>query len=135
MDSASEGLNLSPSSKSQGDRLRSQFTGLLIAYRECREKLDAALAQVAEMRPVLEELASYDTDESPCLASLAKEVLNKSDCGKGWVPIERVKPSARIIDLAKRLIAAGPKASHVSASECHEISEFIFSFQEESEHE
>lgn len=32
---------------------------------------------------------------------------------------------ARIIDLAERLVASGPKASHVSASECHEISEFI----------
>ena len=35
------------------------------------------------------------------------------------------KPSKRIIDLAERLVAAGPKAHHVSASECHEISDFI----------
>lgn len=36
-------------------------------------------------------------------------------------------PDARITDLAKRLVASGPKAAHVSASECHEISDFILS--------
>lgn len=44
------------------------------------------------------------------------------------LPAERVRvPDARIIDLAKRLVASGPKAAHVSASECHEISDFILS--------
>jgi hypothetical protein len=31
----------------------------------------------------------------------------------------------RAVELARRLVASGPKASHVSASECHEISEYI----------
>ena len=35
------------------------------------------------------------------------------------------RPDARVIELAERLVAPGPKASHVSASETHEISEFI----------
>lgn len=39
------------------------------------------------------------------------------------------KPSKRIIDLAERLVAAGPKAAHVSASECHEIRDFIIGLQ------
>lgn len=29
----------------------------------------------------------------------------------------------RLLELSARLVAAGPKASHVSASECHEISD------------
>jgi len=41
-------------------------------------------------------------------------------------------PPDRILDLARRLVAPGPKASHVSASECHEISEFILSLAGES---
>jgi hypothetical protein len=32
---------------------------------------------------------------------------------------------ARISDLAQRLVGPGPKASHVSASECRELSEFV----------
>lgn len=32
---------------------------------------------------------------------------------------------ARIVELADRLVAPGPKAAHVSASECHEIRDFI----------
>lgn len=40
------------------------------------------------------------------------------------------KPDARIIDLAKRLVASGPSMAHVSASECHEIADFIMSLTE-----
>jgi hypothetical protein len=36
---------------------------------------------------------------------------------------------ARAVELAERLVMPGPKASHLSASECHEISEFIFGLQ------
>lgn len=32
---------------------------------------------------------------------------------------------ARIADLAQRLIGPGPKASHLSASEMHEVSDFV----------
>lgn len=31
----------------------------------------------------------------------------------------------RALELANRLVASGPKAAHVSASECHEIAEFV----------
>lgn len=34
-------------------------------------------------------------------------------------------PDARILDLAERLVAPGPKCCALSASECHEISDFI----------
>lgn len=42
-------------------------------------------------------------------------------------------PDARIIDLAERLVASGPKAAHVSTSECHEISDFILSLADAQE--
>jgi uncharacterized small protein (DUF1192 family) len=39
---------------------------------------------------------------------------------------EEASDNARLLELAERLIAVGPKASHVSASECHEISNGVF---------
>lgn len=36
-----------------------------------------------------------------------------------------MRPNARIVELAQRLVQSGPKAAHVSCSETHEISEFI----------
>lgn len=38
--------------------------------------------------------------------------------------------SARITELAERLVASGPKAAHVSCSECHEIVDWILEVQE-----
>lgn len=35
------------------------------------------------------------------------------------------EPDNRILDLANRLIASGPKCRALSASECHELSDFI----------
>jgi hypothetical protein len=37
----------------------------------------------------------------------------------------REEVDGRIVDLAERLVAAGPKAAHVSASELHEVAAFI----------
>lgn len=37
------------------------------------------------------------------------------------------RPDERILELAERMVAAGPKAAYVSASEMHEISDYIFS--------
>ena len=42
-----------------------------------------------------------------------------------------IRPDARILDLAGRLVASGDKCAHVSASETHEISDFIFGLEAE----
>lgn len=44
----------------------------------------------------------------------------------GVVWLEEIRDVApRALELADRLVASGPKAAHVSASECHEISDFV----------
>lgn len=48
---------------------------------------------------------------------------------EGWA-----EDLARAVELAERLVAPGPKASHVSASECHEIADFIMSLATNAEH-
>lgn len=42
-----------------------------------------------------------------------------------------MKPSPRILELAQRLVAAGPKCCAVSASETHEITDFILSLDDD----
>lgn len=42
-----------------------------------------------------------------------------------------MKPSPRILELAQRLVAAGPKCNAVSASETHEITDFILSLDDD----
>lgn len=44
--------------------------------------------------------------------------------------IQKLILNARITELAERLVTAGPKAAHVSASETHEITDFILEMQE-----
>lgn len=48
------------------------------------------------------------------------------------------RPDERILELADRLIEAGPKAAYISSSEIHEITDYIFSLvadEEEQEDE
>lgn len=60
----------------------------------------------------------YDPTLSTCLVARARE-LTAGTYG------EFSFPDMRAVDLAIRLVAPGPKAAAVSASECHEIAEFV----------
>ena len=119
-----------------------------IAYRD---EAKAVTVRADDLRAVLAALSAEPAAQGEACGYRAK---NNPDCFMGpaavaaqkamgwdvsadpeWVPVytappaqlaERV-PDARIIDLAERLVASGPKAAHVSASECHEISDFILS--------
>lgn len=60
----------------------------------------------------------YDPTLSTHLVARARELTAGTD---GEFPL----PDMRAVDLAIRLIAPGPKAAAVSASECHEITESV----------
>jgi hypothetical protein len=49
------------------------------------ERLATAEAAGAEMRAKLEEVAELDTGEQPCIASEARELLDSSTLGVGWI--------------------------------------------------
>lgn len=61
----------------------------------------------------------YDGEISVRLVAEAKAMTTPNTYG------EFAFPDARAVELARRLVAAGPKACAVSVSECHEITEAV----------
>ena len=68
------------------------------------------------------EFIRMGNDES-ALAAIGKQQVGEVQLGA--LLAEMLEDSARAAELANRLIAPGPKAAQVSASETHEISDFV----------
>lgn len=105
----------------------------------------APAAQVAEPDGVMSygvrrAVAEWEQCKSPLAAqhamtAIANDLRNNpaaapavavDEAGESWMTDELVESAPRAKELAERLVAPGPKAASVSASETHEIADFIF---------
>lgn len=127
--------------------VRVAFYDLSVPHRVAVERhavLDAALADTAAaaeayrerieapLRAEIERLTTERIGERVAAAEAEHESLRalaaaeaERDTLAAALAEVRETLSGRVGDLAARLVAPGPKAAHVSASECHEISDAI----------
>lgn len=102
-------------------------------------RVPEVLAEIEALREAKNEIYLRWLEASHAEAQLKEEVEAINDrafelniklnnrIAKLTEALENRTPDARILELAQRLVAEGPKASHVSCSETHEIAAFIFS--------
>lgn len=114
-------------------------------------EMDAALNMVVQRIKAAEEYAAREMHDRELIGHTSMSTVTAAlreypdaDTSRLWIPADEalaIKQSAdraaetmqelrsylspRIVDIADRLVASGPKAAHVSASECHELTDAV----------